>query len=215
MRRIVAPLLVLAALAGLAGCGAGPRTTETRHVAPYDRVEVDSSIDVEVVPGDGNTVTVAGGENVIDHVETASSDGVLHLSIRDHGIVIGPDPYDDVRVQVSRAVLQGVRIQGSSDVSLGRIEAPQLSIDIQGSGGVEASGRVGTLDASIHGSGDADLHELAARSATVSIEGSGDARVNVEEQLDVSVAGSGDVSYRGNPRVSQHVEGSGDVHADD
>jgi hypothetical protein len=212
--KLIAPLLVLAALV-VAGCGAGPRTTQTREVAPFDRIDVDSSIDVDVVPGAANKVLVSAGENVIDHVETDSRDGVLHLSIRDHGIVIGPDPYDDARVQVSSAALQGVRVQGSSDLALGRIDANELAVEIEGSGDVEANGTVGNLIASISGSGDADLRDLAARTATVSIQGSGDAKVSVEDELVVSVQGSGDVSYRGNPRVSQHVEGSGDVRAED
>ena len=212
--RLIAPLLVLAALA-LAGCGAGPRVTQTRHVAPYDRIEVDSSIDVEFAPGDADTVSVSAGEHVIDHIETASSDGVLHISIRDHGIVIGPDPYDDTRVQVSRTALQAIRVQGSSDLSLGRIDAPALAIEINGSGSVDATGTVGALTATIQGSGDADLGRLVARTATVAIQGSGNAKVNVKDRLDISVQGSGDVAYRGNPRVSQNVQGSGDVHAED
>jgi hypothetical protein len=129
--RALAALLALAALV-LAGCGAGPRVTQTRHVAPFRSIEVASSIDVEVVSGDADTVLVSAGEHVIDHVETTARDGVLHISIRDHGIVIGPDPYDDARVQVSRAALQSVRVQGSSDISLGRIDAHELAIEIDG-----------------------------------------------------------------------------------
>ena len=212
--RLLAPALALAALA-LAGCGAGASVTETRNVAPFDRIEVSSSIDVEMVPGDAQRVRVIAGEHVIDHVETSSSDGVLHLFVRDRGLVIGPDPYDDARVEVSSGALRDVRIDGSSDLSLGRIDAHDLSIEINGSGDVDANGSVENLTASIEGSGDADLRDLAARTATVSIEGSGNAKVNVKDQLDVSVEGSGDVSYRGNPRVSQQVSGSGDVRAAD
>jgi hypothetical protein len=212
--RLIAPLLVLAALL-VAGCGAGPRTSETREVAPFDRIEVDSSVDVGVAPGNADTVVVSAGKNIIDHVETSSSGGVLHISIRDHGIVIGQDPYDDAQVQVPAAALKAIRVQGSSDLQLGRIAADELAVEINGSGSVGASGTVGDLSATIEGSGDADLGDLAARTARVSIAGSGDAEINVKDQLDVSVQGSGDVSYRGNPRVSQHVEGSGDVRAED
>jgi hypothetical protein len=212
--RLIAPLLSLAALA-VAGCGAGPRTTETRTVAPFDRIEVDSSIDVDVVPGAADKVLVTAGKNVLDHVATRSSDGVLHVSIRDRGIVIGPDPFDDARVQVSGAALRDVRVRGSSELALGSIDARELSIEINGSGDVDADGTVGNLIATIEGSGDADLRDLAARTATVSIQGSGDVRANVRDQLDVSIQGSGDVSYRGNPRLRQHVSGSGDVHSDD
>jgi hypothetical protein len=211
MRRL-APLLLLAVIA--AGCGAGPSTTETRHVATFDRIEVRGSIDVDVVPGAATDVKVTAGENIIDHVRTESSDGVLRLSIRDHGIVIGPDPYDDARVQVSADALKGLRVVGSSDVGLGRIDADELSIEVEGSGDIEAAGSVGNLIATIQGSGDADLGGLEARTATVSVQGSGDASVNVIDSLDVTVHGSGDVSYRGRPRVSQSVSGSGEIHAD-
>jgi Putative auto-transporter adhesin, head GIN domain len=212
--RLLAPLVLLGALA-VAGCGAGPQITQTRDVAPFSSIEVSSSIDVDVVPGDASTVRVRAGEHIIDHVNTSSSDGVLHVSIRDHGIVIGPDPYDDAHIEVSSGALQGVRIEGSSDVALGRLDADELSIDISGSGDVEAAGAVGNLIASIEGSGDADLRNLVARTGTVSIQGSGDAKVNVKDKLDVSVQGSGDVTYRGNPRISQSVAGSGDIHAED
>src|SRR5919197_353835 len=72
--RALAALLALAALV-LAGCGAGPRVTQTRHVAPFRSIEVASSIDVEVVSGDADTVLVSAGEHVIDHVETTARDG--------------------------------------------------------------------------------------------------------------------------------------------
>jgi hypothetical protein len=211
--RLLVPLLLLGALAvAVAGCGGGPRTTESRTVDPFDRIEVSGSIDVEVVPGDANTVRVSAGEHVIDHVSTDSSDGVRHIAIRDHGIVIGSDPYDDATVQVSPEAMKGVRVSGSSDLHLGNVDSPELSVEISGSGDVEAGGTVDNLIASIEGSGDADLEGLEARTGTVSIQGSGDAKVNVKDRLDVTVQGSGDVSYLGSPDVRQNVEGSGDVH---
>jgi hypothetical protein len=212
MRPLPLALLLVLALAAT-GCGAGPRTTETRRVAAFDRIEVQGSIDVRVVPGAATDVKVTAGENVIDRVATDSRDGVLRLSIRDHGIVIGPDPYDDASVQVSADALQGVRVVGSSDVALGQIDADELSIEVEGSGDVQAAGSAGNLIATIQGSGDANLADLAARTATVTVQGSGNASVNVSDSLDVTVQGSGDVSYRGRPRISQSVSGSGEVHA--
>jgi putative autotransporter adhesin-like protein len=211
VRRLVPAALIALVLAG---CGAGPETTQTRRVAPFDRIDVSGSIDVDVVPGDADDVNVIAGENVIDRVSTVSADGVLRLAIRDRGIVIGPDPYDDARVQVSAGALEGVRVVGSSDVTLGRIDAGELTIEVDGSGDIEAAGTVGNLIATIQGSGDADLAGLEARTATVTVQGSGDASVNAADSLDVTIQGSGDVSYRGRPRVSQSVAGSGEVHSD-
>jgi hypothetical protein len=211
--RLLAALLLLGALAvAVAGCGGGTRTTEKRQVAPFDRIDVNGSVDIDVVPGHAGTVRVSAGEHVIDHVVTASSDGVLSITIRDRGIVVGPDPYDDASVQVSADALNALQVHGSGDLHVNHVDMPALAIQISGSGDVEAAGTVDRLTTSIEGSGNVNLADLEARTATVSIEGSGDAKVNVAERLDVTVRGSGDVSYLGSPDVRQNVEGSGDVH---
>ena len=155
----LAPLLLVLAV----GCGGGDRTVETRQVAPYDRLEVSESIDVQVVPGDGREVRVAAGENVIDRVVTESSGGVLKLDIRDRGIVIGPDPLNDVSVQVPASELSRVDIAGSGDVTLEGIDQEALELRVQGAGDVEASGTVDRLVAEIQGAGNARLSQLQAR----------------------------------------------------
>ena len=208
MRRL-APLVLLLVVAG---CGGGDRTVDTRQVAPYDRLEVSESIDVQVVPGDGREVRVAAGEHVLDRVVTESSGGVLKIDIRDRGIVIGPDPLDDVSVQVPVSELARVDIEGSGDVTLEGIDQDSLELRVQGAGDVEASGTVDRLVAEIQGAGDARLSQLQARTAQVVVQGAADAELNVSDELDVKVQGAGDVSYTGDPTVRSDVEGAGDIH---
>lgn len=211
-------LVVLSALLSvvlLTACGGGPRVTQTRDVAPYTGLDVDGAVDVTVVPGDTREVVVSGGKDVIDRVVTESTDGVLRVAIRDRGIVIGPDPFDDVRVQVSAGALESIRVEGSSDLELGRIEADELSIVVEGSSDIAASGTVGNLVATIEGAGDAHLADLEARTARVTVTGAGDAELNVTDELDVTVHGAGDVTYRGRPSVRQVVEGAGEVSPED
>jgi hypothetical protein len=208
MRPLLGALLVLALLAG---CGGGPETTQTRSVGSFNRLDVSSDIDVDVVPGDSSEVKVTGGEKVIDHVVTTTSDGVLQIHIRDRGIVIGSDPFDDIRVQVSAGALDGIRVEGSSNLKLGNIDRDELSVEVTGSSDIEASGTVGNLIATIEGAGDAHLFDLQAKTATVTVQGAGDAELNVTDRLDVTVQGAGDIRYRGNPSVRQTVEGAGDI----
>jgi Putative auto-transporter adhesin, head GIN domain len=203
------PLLALIVL--VVGCGGGERVTLARDVAPFDRLHVDDSVDVEVVPGDGREIRVYGGEDVLDRVETESSGGVLRVDIRDRGIVIGPDPLGDVRVQVAASSLDAVRIGGSSDVELGGLDLAELELEIEGAGEVEASGTADRLTATIQGAGDARLSELAVRTATVLVQGAGEAHLNVSERLDVRVQGAADVVYRGDPDVTQDIDGAGEV----
>jgi len=212
MRLLVAALLVAILVAG---CGGGTPTTQTRSVGSFDRLDVNGDVNVDVVPGDSGDVEVTAGEKVIDRVVTEASGGVLHVQIRDRGIVIGPDPFDDVRVQVSAAALDGIRVEGSSDLKLGRIDRDELSIEVNGSGDVEASGSVDNLIATIEGAGDAHLFDLEAKTATVTVQGAGDAELNVTDKLDVTVQGAGDIRYRGNPSIRQTVEGAGDIRPAD
>jgi putative autotransporter adhesin-like protein len=208
-------VLILAVILLLCGCGGGPKVTQNRDVAAYTRLDVEDSVNVDVVPGDEQHVVVTGGKDVIDRVKTEVRDGALHVFVKDRGIVIGSDPFDGVRVEISSAGLEGIRVQAGGDLKLGRIDQDELDVGINGSGDLEASGTVSHLALAIEGSGDADLSELEARTARVTIEGSGDAAVNVIDELDVSIEGAGDVSYRGTPRVSQRVEGAGEVSAED
>jgi hypothetical protein len=207
MRRAIA----LAALMLAAGCGGGDRITQTREVAAFDRLEVADDIDVEVVRGDGQEVRVYAGEDVLERVETTSSDGLLQIDVRDRGIVIGPDPLGDVRVQVPASRLDAVKIAGSGDVELGGLDVPELEIEIEGAGEVAASGTADRLTATIQGAGDADLSQLSVRTATVLVQGAGDARLNVSDRLDVRVQGAADVVYSGDPELTQDVQGAGDI----
>jgi len=212
MRLLLVALLVAILVAG---CGGGTPTTQTRSVGSFDRLDVNGDVNVDVVPGDSGDVEVTAGEKVIDRVVTEASGGVLHVHIRDRGIVIGPDPFDDVRVQVSAAALDGIRVEGSSDLKLGRIDRDELSIEVNGSGDIEASGSVDNLIATIEGAGDAHLFDLEAKTATVTVQGAGDAELNVTDKLDVTVQGAGDIRYRGNPSIRQTVEGAGDIRPAD
>jgi hypothetical protein len=211
-RILVLPICL--ALLSVAGCGGGERITQTRSVAPFDRLEIADNVDVDVVAGDGREVEVYGGEDVLDRVETTSRGGLLRIDVRDRGIVIGDDPLGDVRVQVAASELDLVKIGSTADVDLGELALPELVLEIEGAGEVQASGNADKLTATIRGAGDAELSELAVRTATIVVQGAGDANVNVSERLDVTVQGAADVTYRGDPVVIKDIDGAGEVRPD-
>jgi hypothetical protein len=210
MRRLLAALAA-AALLVAAGCGGGPRVTITRDVPPFDRIQVSDSLDVDVVPGGGGQVRVRAGRDVMDRVRTESRDGVLHLDIVDRGIVIGPDPLGDVRIEVPIQSLSGVLIDGSGDVELRGLDEDRFELRVRGAGDITASGTVDHLTATIQGAGDAELAELATRTASVTVQGAADADLRVSDALDVTVHGAADVSYRGDPVVQEEIQGAGEL----
>ena len=204
-------LLIPAALGtlALAGCGLGddgPRTTQSREVAEFTRVDNRDSVDVRLRVGGPQRVRVTAGEKVIDDVHTDVRDGTLRVTF-DHDGFGG----DNVVVEASVPRLEGVDASGSGNVDADGIAADAFEVRTDGSGDVALGGTAGQLIVDIDGSGNADLAALAAREARVSVGGSGDAEVRAAERLAGSVAGSGGVRYYGDPALSQKVDGSGDV----
>ena len=202
--------LAVIGLLVLAGCGGGPRVTETRTVTPFERIEVSDNLDVQVVPGPGDEIRVRAGEDVLDRIRTESSGGVLRLDV-ERGIVIGPDPLDDARVEVPASGIRAVTIQGNADVTMSGIDADALDLRVDGAGDIEAAGLADRLTATVDGAGSAELGQLDVRIARVTVDGAGDADLNVSESLDVVVDGAGDVSYSGDPNVQSDISGAGDL----
>jgi hypothetical protein len=204
-------LLIPAALGtvAVAGCGLGddgPRTSQSRDVAAFTRIDSRGSVDVRLRVGGPQRVRVTAGENVIDDVHTDVRDGTLRVTF-DHDGFGG----DNVVVDASVERLEGVDASGSGNVDAEGIASDAFEVRTDGSGDVALGGTTGRLIVDLDGSGNADLAALAAREARVSVGGSGDAEVRAAEKLAVTVDGSGDVRYYGEPALSQKVDGSGDV----
>jgi Putative auto-transporter adhesin, head GIN domain len=203
--------LLLAAVPALAltGCGLsddGPRTTQTRNVASFTRIENPGSVDVRLQVGEPQRVQVRAGEKVIDDVSTEVRDGTLHIDF-DHDGWGG----DNVVVEASVPKLTGIDASGSGNVDADGITADAFEARAEGSGDITLNGTTGRLVLEVDGSGDAELDGLTAREAHVTATGSGDVDVRAATRLAVSLDGSGDVRYHGNPALTKADDGSGDL----
>ena len=198
----------LAALA-LAGCTIGddgPRTTQTRDVSDFTRIDNADSVDVRLRVGEPQRVRVVAGEKVIDDVRTEVRDGTLRVTF-DHDGFGG----SDVVVDASVPELTAVEASGSGDVDVAGIDADAFELRSDGSADIALAGTAARLAVDLDGSGDADLADLAAREARVAVGGSGDVEVRADDRLEVVVDGSGDVRYHGDPALTPRVDGSGDL----
>jgi hypothetical protein len=207
-RALVLVPAAVAALA-LAGCAIGddgPRTTQTRDVAAFTRVESPDSVDLRLRVGEPRGVRVIAGDKAIDDVHTEVRDGTLRVTFDHHGL-----GGSDVVVDASVPRLTAIEASGSGDIDADGIDADAFAVGSDGSADMVLRGTVGRLALRLDGSGDADLGGLAAREAQVSVRGSGDADVRTARRLDVEIDGSGDVHYRGHPVLTRRVDGSGEL----
>jgi hypothetical protein len=208
-RRLLLALPATVAAVALAGCAIGddgPRTTQTRDVADFTRVDNSGSVDVRLHVGEPRRVLVHAGEKVIDDVRTDVRDGTLHLTFDHHGF-----GGRDVVVEASVPKLTGIAASGSGDIDADGIDADALGVRSDGSSDIALAGTTRRLAVDLDGSGDADLAGLTAGDARVTASGSGDVDVRADHRLAIDLTGSGDVRYHGHPALSQHVDGSGDL----
>jgi hypothetical protein len=207
--------------------------TESRPLPPIESITLAAPVEMTVRQGGSEALRLTAEPAVLSMVET-----VVEAAAGGPTLVVRIRPGQrlpngaTVRVDAEVARLGSVRLLGSGDLSIERLNTPalklelrgsgdirlrglsteQLDIAVFGSGDVRADGRARQLKVSIAGSGDATLGDLAADSVELSIAGSGDATVRASQSAVVSVAGSGDVVVLGNPpSVTQSVAGSGEV----
>lgn len=213
--------------------GSGQMVTESRSVAGFEGVALETSFTVRVRQSGREGLTLTADDNLLPLIESVveSRGGrptlVLrwkrHTSIRHDSDIVAT--VDAITVKglatsgsgtVEAESVQGetlsLAVAGSGDIRVRRVEVASLQASVAGSGDIVAAGSAATLKLSIAGSGDVDTSGVEAEEVKVSIAGSGDAKVTANTALSVSIAGSGDVRYGGRVNaVKTSIVGSGDV----
>ncbi|MEX6690056.1 head GIN domain-containing protein [Danxiaibacter flavus] len=209
--------------------GNGKQKEETRNVSNTDKIKLEGSIDLDLVPGTTPSVKVIADENLLQYIRTERDGDYLLIKVDDEYKLRSSNP---IKVEVTTDKLHKLEIAGSGDVKgKGKfsgadkldvsmagnsnvdleINTPSVDIDVAGSGNVNMKGETKDLKIDIAGSGNFKGFDLMAESAKISVAGSGDVEVYADTSLDVSIMGSGDVSYKGKATIKSSIAGSGSV----
>jgi hypothetical protein len=218
---------------GAAGCGLGipgngERSTETRELGGFTRIDSRDALDVQVEQGPTFAVTVSIDSNLIGYVDTHVAGDTLVIDLDED--IFDPVRGPHVRVTLPRA--DALRVSGSGDLRMpaltqdtpialalsgsGDVEwqgsVPQIDADMNGSGDLRLAGATDRLVAGVRGSGDVVASRLEAATGTVDVDGSGDVSVTIRQSAEVLLRGSGDVDLFGGATLSRVVRtGSGEL----
>lgn len=188
--------------------GSGVAAAQTRPVGPFTSVVLAGSNDVVVHVGPRRSVVVRADDNLLDRVTTQVHDAKLVVGNKSGSFTTETPMSVDVEVPA----LDAVSLVGSGVVSVTDVDAAALAVTLTGSGVLRADGRVGRLDVTLAGSGDAQLGQLVARKVQAVVLGSGRIVVTATKRLDAAVPGTGAIVYGGDPaQVTTSVTGTGAV----
>jgi len=206
----------------------GPVVTEERNVTGFTDIDSKGSFNVFVTQGSAYKVTLEGGQNILNVIETTVKDKELIIKVK-NGRVISNNA--EITVYITMPEIRSLEVSGSGDIDVqhdlitsdinlkvsgsGSIHVPYMEADeleakISGSGRIDIDG--GTVyreQLNIKGSGDMDMFDLVATKSKIQVSGSGSVYVHVTDQLEVEISGSGDVHYKGDPTVETSISGSG------
>ena len=106
------------------GCGVrvddGRTVSQDRAVAPFQRIALDGSPDVDVVLGDRTRVVVRGGRKVVDQIHTDVRDGTLHVNREDHDTLVLDEnaPHVEIEERALRTVADVEEAAGRTATAL-------------------------------------------------------------------------------------------------
>lgn len=229
-------LFLLSALVLLNSCnyttGSGNIITEKRTVGSFSGIDVSNAIDVEVKIGPVTVVEVEADDNVIKHIVTSISGGILKIRIENlHSINNA-----HLKVYITTPVLKSIDAGASADVKVmdvingdgklsfsasssadieAEVDAPEVNAEASSSGSITLSGRTKNYKAEVSSSGDIKSARLLSENTNVSANSSGSAEVYASVSLNAEASSSGSIDYHGAAIVKQTVNSSGSVEKKD
>jgi Putative auto-transporter adhesin, head GIN domain len=229
-------LILVSALLVLNSCdyttGSGNIITEKRTVADFSGISVSSSIDVEVKIGAVASVEVEADDNIIGHIVTKVSNGILKIGLEDLNSISNAQ----LKVYITTPVLRMVKASSSSSVKVldvikddgklsfdasssadieAEVDAPEVYAEASSSASVTLSGRTKNYKANVSSSGDIKSMELLSENTDISANSSGSAEVYASVTLTANASSSGSIDYKGAASVKQTVNSSGSVDKKD
>ncbi|MBW2967964.1 DUF2807 domain-containing protein [Candidatus Woesearchaeota archaeon] len=226
--RILA-VLVLLLLTGCSFCVTGSGNViekDDYSVTYFDSVDLSGVGNLHITQGDKSALRVVAEDNIIANMRFEIMDQELVISQKT--CLRNTKPID---VYIVMNDVKSVSLSGSGKIiGENRIESPDLTLDISGSGDIDMDLDVGKLVTSVSGSGKVDLEgtadshtykvsgssrltapSLRTAITAIDISGSGDSSVHAGQELSVRISGSGDVVYTGEAAVDSSISGMGKV----
>jgi putative autotransporter adhesin-like protein len=179
-----------------AGKGSGKVRTETRTVAPFERVLAAGIVELKLAVGSPQAVTVTTDDNLLPSVRVETRGKLLRIE------TLGElRPSKAVRVDVVAPRFDEVRLEGTVAATIEGVAKDDADLVVQGAGATKVtlpavSAR--SLDLALSGTSKADAREVRCKRLHVTLDGASAAvAVGTADELRVDNDGTGRAELAG------------------
>ena len=234
-RTFLAALVTIAVVSFARNTPTGAVVREDRAATGFHRLEIDGHVEVTLVQGAAEGVTVEAPSSMLRRVRTEVRDGTLFIDAAEQRRMwqwfSGRRGRRTPRVTVNLREVDRIEVAGAVTVAADTLKAGELRLDLagacslkirdlqattlrlDGSGAIKAdvAGKVQRQRIDLSGAGSFQASKLASDEAVIEVSGAGKAVVNAANSLEVDISGAGAVEYLGDPKVKQSISGIGKV----
>ena len=238
MKRIKGFSLFLFALAlGTTSCvnaqfsgekGNGNVVKQDREIGHFTAISAGTGLNVFVVQGETEAVTVETDENLQDNIITEVRGDKLVVKVEDRirkakAMSVYITLVDVNKIHISsgcdfetKSTIKvknlDIEVSSGADADLD-IQVDELSCSVSSGADADLWGTANYFDAKASSGSDLDAHKLIAKICKAKASSGADVTVNTTEEIDASASSGGKVSYYGNPtKVDVKTSSGGDVN---
>lgn len=177
-----------------------------RHLAwdGGDAIDIAAPATVRFVGGQGTEIVVRGSPSVIANVDVRGG----RITLNCHS----DSASRDIEITLPGHAFRRIGLSGATNLVMDNVNQPDLTLEISGSGRLQAKGTVDRLTIHVSGSGRGQFADLAIKELAVRISGSGRIEAAPKDAADINISGAGHVRLLNRPaRLTTHVSGSGRI----
>jgi hypothetical protein len=190
--------------------GTGPTVDKKINVSDFKGIDVSGGIDVILVQGSSESLTLIAQENLLEYIITTVDNGTLKIYTRNN-----LRPTQPMRARIMFKDINNLSVSGGGD-AYGEtpVNVEKLDVSISGGGDFKSVINSESLTCNIKGGGDAEI-EGKSEDYNISVSGGGDLKSKVTAgSISCRMTGGGDLYLRNEGQASKadiEINGGGDM----
>lgn len=215
---LLAGLFILAGATAMAQSTKGNKNVikEERTVGSFTHIEVGGAFNVFLTQNDKTSLLIEADENLMEHITTEVSSGVLEIGSRNIrnatrlNIYVSTPTIESLEISGAATIKSENQLQSddfsidASGASRGNLDISATSIQIEASGAsqLKLSGNAENQRINASGASEVDAANLQTKITTAEASGASNVTVNASERVERETSGAGSIKVIGDAKSS-------------